>query len=67
MEESFNGEPGDVGVSAVSCGGHGDGDPRLCFLKVTSARDGEARGGSRAAPWLPRKLDTICSASIVYC
>lgn len=37
MEESFCGELGDVGVSAVSCGGHGDGDPRLCCLKVTSA------------------------------
>lgn len=59
----FCAELGDVSISAVSCAGHGDGDPRLCFLKVTSARDGE---GSRAAPWLSGGLDTICSASSVH-
>lgn len=45
----------------------GTGDLRLCFLKVTSAGDGQAQGRSRAAPWLAGKLDTICSASIVCC
>lgn len=42
-------------------------DPRLCCLKATCLRDGEARGGSRAAPWLSGKLHTVCSASHVHC
>lgn len=67
MEGSCCGELGDATVSAMSCGGRRDEDPRLCLLKVTPARDGEARGGSRAAPWLSGKLDTVCSASVVCC
>jgi len=67
VEESCRSKLGDASISATSRGGCRDRDPRLGFLKVTSAGDREAQSGSRAAPRLSVKLDAICSASIVYC